>query len=316
MSIYLLFALSLFVVLVSMITGNFSEWLDVLLTSGIIVIGIPISVLMMVFYSYKMHVKTQKTFAWDKIFFLMLLPFIYSFGTNQNYFSWAVHASLFWLLASFIVVEHLDGSVKNKFQPLLMFVSLFITSTTLATSFEHPYRRAQPLLENHVNYFINGSTKPLTLSRDYANYIDGVFRASRLLGFESGTPLIDLSGRSPGISYVIGAKSIGSAWVIGSYDQRNTGPLLVATAYFDLVSCDDFSKAWVLFEKDSPRRMSSRLLLSQGSHPQNYTKVASWKTPVGLLGFERQFTQDLYKPNDSNAILESCLEKRRGSQTE
>ena len=56
--------------------------------------------------------------------------------------------------------------------------------------------------------------------------------------------MIDLTGKSPGLLYLLGAKSIGTAWNSVGYK----GSLDKAKATFRLVDCQDISNAWILYE--------------------------------------------------------------------
>ena len=122
-------------------------------------------------------------------------------------------------------------------------------------------------------------------------------------GFTKEDAIIDLSGQSPGLLYLLGAKSIGTAWNIGGYK----GSLDMAKATFNLVDCTDIANAWVLYESKGSRSISTDLLTSLGMNfPMQYQKIGSWETPSGAGGYKEIRTQEVYKPLNVNIAKASC----------
>jgi hypothetical protein len=130
-------------------------------------------------------------------------------------------------------------------------------------------------------------------------------------GFEPNTPLIDLSGQSPGILYAIGAENIGSAWIIGDYP----GSLKLAETALTRISCEKISVAWILFEKDGPRSIPTELMLRLGADfPISYERVGTWQIAKGAGGYPDRGTQDLYKPLEQQKTLINCKKLRKRTE--
>jgi hypothetical protein len=147
----------------------------------------------------------------------------------------------------------------------------------------------------------------IVLSQGYAKYFASVESAAREAGFQPNTPMIDLSGQSPGLLYSIGAESVGQAWTIGGYP----GSLKLAEAALAQTSCKKISAAWVLFEQAGPRSIPTELMLSVGADfPSSYRHVGTWQTAEGAGGYPDRRTQDLYRPLEQHKTLMNCQKLR------
>jgi hypothetical protein len=234
----------------------------------------------------------------------LILPYIQALGTNSNYWEQSGYVSLFWLISGFVLIIPWFCKLK-LYQPLifLVLVSQLITSIHLKERIEKPYRYNQPLRLDDTKIAVNDKNQQLILSREFANYINEARKIAAQSGFNKQDSIIDLSGQSPGLLYLLGAKNIGTAWNIGGYK----GSLDMAKATFDLVDCSDIANSWVLYESKGPRSISTDLLISLGmSFPKQYQLVSSWKTASGAGGYKEIRIQKLYKPLNANIAKDSC----------
>jgi hypothetical protein len=236
------------------------------------------------------------------------MPHMYAFGTNGNYWQAGSSAAIFWLLAGLSLVGPLIR--ENASWVLLLPLALAthaITAILLQTGLVQPYRQTQPLRLNASTLEIGSQGAELVLSKGYAEYIANVKLIIRKASFESKTPIIDLTGQSPGILFAIEAESIGQAWTIGGYP----GSLKLAEAAFMRISCEKISKAWVLFEQGGPRSISNELMHSLGADfPISYELVGKWQTAEGAGGYPARRTQELYKPVKTSETLNNCMRLR------
>jgi hypothetical protein len=233
----------------------------------------------------------------------LILPYIFALGTGNNYWRQSGAVSLFWLISGFVLIIPL--CVQQKlYQPIIFLVLLsqLITSIYIKELIEKPYRYNQPLRLDDSRIVINDKHQ-LILSKEFAKYINDTRKVAAQSGFAKGVSIIDLSGQSPGLLYLLGAKSIGTAWNIGGYK----GSLDMAKAKFNLVDCADIANAWVLYESKGPRSISTDLLTSLGMNfPIQYQKVGSWETASGAGGYKQIRIQELYKPLKANIAKASC----------
>ncbi|MCL2589440.1 MAG: hypothetical protein FWD67_00855 [Betaproteobacteria bacterium] len=241
---------------------------------------------------------------WGFALLFFAMPHIYAFGTNGNYWKQGASASIFWLLAGLTILSpFVREKAKWSFAIPLVLAAQAVTAALMQTGLERPYRQPQPLRLNDSIVEIGATGSNLVLSAGYAQYFEDAKAAAQKGGFEAGTPMIDLSGQSPGILYVLRALSIGQAWIIGGY----SGSLNQAKAALSRTPCKQIATAWVLFEPDGPRSIPVELMHSLGAEfPANYKVAGSWQTAEGAGGYAVSRTQVLYSPVASDETLEAC----------
>ena len=246
---------------------------------------------------------------WELFFLFLVLPYISALGTNNNYWLQSGVASLFYLISAFVLIIPWFFKLK-LYQPIffLILLSQLIASIHIKERIEKPYRYNQPLRLDDSRIVVNIKNHQLILSKEFANYISDARKIAAQSGFTKDDAMIDLTGQSPGLLYLLGAKSIGTAWNIGGYK----GSLDMAKATFNLIDCRDIANAWVLYENKGPRSISIDLLTSLGMNfPMQYQKFGSWETPSGAGGYKEIRTQELYKPLNVNIAKASCEFKRK-----
>ena len=96
-------------------------------------------------------------------------------------------------------------------------MSQLITATYLNNEFENPYRQPQPLRLNDSSVEINPKGSSIMLSSEYATYIYNARQIVKNAGFKIRTPVIDLTGQSPTLVYLINAENLGLAWGSGGH---------------------------------------------------------------------------------------------------
>jgi len=236
------------------------------------------------------------------LFFAM--PHVYAFGTNGNYWQAGSSAAIFWLLAGLTLLGPMIRERSSwMFLLPLALAAQTVTTTLIQTGVEQPYRQPQPLRLNASTLEIGPQRSKIVLSEGYAKYFASVESVAREAGFQSNTPVIDLSGQSPGILFSINAKNIGQPWTLGGYP----GSLAFVKAGLSRFSCEDISHAWVLFEQDGPRNIPAEVMDGVGADfPANYDKVGSWQTAEGAGGYAASRDQQLYRPKYSNDTMANC----------
>jgi hypothetical protein len=234
----------------------------------------------------------------------LILPYIFALGTNNNYWGQSGAASFFWLISGFVLI--IPWFVQLKlYQPIifLVLISQLITSVHINERIEKPYRYNQSLRLDDSKIIINNKNHQLILSKEFANYINDARKVAAQSGFTKEDAMIDLTGRSPTLLYLLGAKSIGTAWNVGGYK----GSLDMAKATFNLVDCQDIANSWVLYESKGPISISTDLLTSLAiNFPIQYQKVGSWETASEAGGYKQIIIQELYKPLNANIAKSSC----------
>jgi len=243
---------------------------------------------------------------WSVAMLFFAMPHIYSFGTNSNYWDRGSSAAIFWLLGGVIILAPLiHGRVGLVIVFPIVLATQAITAIILQTGLEIPYRQPQPLRLNQTVLEIGPQKSTLILPHGYAEYISNAMTSAHNAGFEPKTPVIDLTGQSPGILYAIGAESIGHAWMIGGYP----GSEAFVEAGLKQVSCEKNAHAWVLFEQKVKRTriIPADFMMRLGlDFPNDYEKVGTWQTAKGAGGFKTKRTQELYKPTYPEHSMKKC----------
>lgn len=225
--------------------------------------------------------------------FLVCVPHIYAFGTNNNYWQTGSGAAFFWVLAGLVMVRNVASARLLPHLIALTTGAQVIALMIITASVESPYRQPQALRlsENKVEMADGKST--LLLSDGYATYLDTLMALAGRAGFWPGTPVIDLTGQSPGSLYALGASIIGQAWTIGGYP----GSEKLAGFMLSNVSCDQLAKAWLLYEPKGPRRIDPAVLNTFGANlERDFRSVGPVDTPPGAGGYSEPRSQYLLKP--------------------
>ncbi len=256
--------------------------------------------------------KTVPARQWSIAALFLVMPHIYAFGTNGNYWQAASSSAFFWLLAGLTLLGPLIRERASWVLALPLAVAAqAVTASLLQSGLEQPYRQPQPLRLNFSKLEIGPQRSALTLSEDYSEYITSAMATAKNAGFDPNMPIIDLSGQSPGILYSLGAKSIGQAWIIGGYP----GSLNFAEASLSRTSCENIGVAWILFEPDGPRSISSELMSRLGADfPGAYKQAGMWQTAEGAGGHKARRTQQLYRPVKPQETMANCQMLRQKSQ--
>lgn len=248
---------------------------------------------------------------WALLFLFTVLPHVYAFGTNGNYWLIGSSSSLFWVLAGVVLLSPIARH-RTTWLCLapLAFAAQTITASVLQTGMASPYRQPHPIWLNTAKVSV-GANSSLFVSDAYAANIKSAVAIAYGAGFSPGTSIIDLSGQSPGTLYALDAEAIGQAWTIGGYP----GSADLALAALNHVPCGKIATAWVLFEPGGPRSIASEIMPRLGAaFPEQYRKAGSWETAKGAGGYSFSRKQELYMPRSSDQTQSACETIRQGER--
>ncbi|MNK07328.1 hypothetical protein D3C87_252390 [compost metagenome] len=240
---------------------------------------------------------------------LIAFPYAYAFGTNANYWQAASSASIFWVLAGVIAARCVtQGGTRWAGLIPLALATQVIVALLLQNGTERPYRQTQALRLNTSSVEIGSTGASVVVSEGYGAYIRDAKNLAAQAGFEPDTPIIDLTGQSPGILYILRAKSLGYPWIAGGYP----GSLAVARGGLRRVSCEQIASAWLLTEPDGPRAIPVTLLDDWGgSLGRDYELAAAWQTAAGAGDYAAPRRQELYRPIRSGTdATQACVAAR------
>jgi len=239
----------------------------------------------------------------------LVMPHLYAFGTNGNYWWAAGFVCMFWLLGGIALLGPLaQARGEWGFALPLVFATQMLAALLMQAGLNNPYRQPQPLRLNDATATVTGADNAsLVLSAGFAEYLDVIKRAAKGAGFTPGTPVVDLTGQSPGVLYAMQAKSIGQAWSAGGYP----GSQKLAEEALALVPCELVSRAWLLVEESGPRSLPMDVVKSYGSSSlEQFELVGTWWTAPGAGGYADAREQKLFKPIHPSRILMNCNNRR------
>ncbi|MBY0235426.1 MAG: hypothetical protein K2W93_10615, partial [Burkholderiaceae bacterium] len=210
---------------------------------------------------------------WPFALTFLILPYAYAIGTSNNYWILSSQAGIFWVLVGLVFLRplHQDKQIASSFLVLCLAVQLIVVAVVQA-AVERPYRQPQPLRQQIYPLAIGGVNSQLFVPEGFGRYLTSIGELAKRAGFQAGTPMIDLSGVSPGVPYFLGAMSVGQAWVIGGYPGSNR----LAMEMQKMAACRDLAAAWLLVEPNGVARISPEILLKFGANlATDYTMVGA-----------------------------------------
>lgn len=246
---------------------------------------------------------------WTMVGALVVLPHLFAFGTNNNYWRSAGQVAVLWVLAGVVLLG--ARTTKSDLGVVLLPVGVTVQVLTLlllVPGVQTPYRQPQPFYDNTVRLEVGRSSSTLVLSAEVAAHLDRTRELLDDTGFEEGDPVLDLTGRSPGVLHAWGASSVVHPWSLGGYP----GSVPHETAALANVPCATVAALRVLTEPDGPRSIPGEVLRSVGARvPDDFRVAASWEAPPAVTG-DVPRTQVLLEPvRSADEATDACVRARQ-----
>ena len=242
--------------------------------------------------------------------FVAILPWIYAFGTNNNPWHNMGFAAAFWVALA-VVLTRAPSGPRGALASLAAVTVVAVVASTglLMSAMRHPYRQAAPIGEQEQPVVVRGSA--LRLSGETATYLRDAVAGSRAAGLAAETPLIDLTGHSPGLVYAVGGRSPGDPWLIGGYPTSDARVVIGLQS----VACSELASAWLLVEPTGLRRLNEgQVLASIGASLEgDYLQVAAWHAPAAPGWKQGAGEQRLYRPQRLAAEAEAACARVRAA---
>lgn len=276
-----------------------------------------------IFYRKGLVLRTQVPTSIALALTFLVLPHLFALGSTGNYWWIGSSTALFWMLA---VVAFLSPLAQQKrslttLLPLTVLAQLLAASVVNAGMFK-PFHQVKDLRAYTAVTLLPGGGK-LVLPQPLHDYLAMARVQARAAGLEVGTAMVDLTGLSPGLLYVLETRALGLPWLIGG-DPRGgfPGSSAVAVEALGLENCADLAKAWLLIEPEGPYHLDqASVMASFGAGQADYVAVATFAPPVindpSVINvidwqYRNAATQFLLKPVRPAALAEqSCREARR-----
>ncbi len=294
MSYYLISALSIFILYTE-------KQFSVLDFKSIYFLFYVIYIFSILFWSWIMRRKID--------FFLPILvafmPFVYSFGTGNNFWEFSTYASLFWVLSLSYLLFCTQQRVKSFLTiGICISIAQLMTIMTLVNSWYSPYRQSEPLQKSYSKTSIPFGDSKLIISKDFNQYIQNMKKIIHPMG--NKISVIDFTGHFPGVSYILGGIAPGKPWLLGGYPGSNN----FAALTLKRLSCEMFTISWLLFEEDGVLSLSPSILHQVGLDLQkDYLFVDKTLSPLKVN--QHHYVHSVYKPKDKQSILNKCHSFKR-----
>ncbi|MCK1592901.1 hypothetical protein [Bradyrhizobium sp. 169] len=261
------------------------------------------------FYRKGFVLRTQAPTSIALALIFLALPHLFALGSNLNYWHLGAMAAVFWMLAVVAFLSPLaqQGRSVSTLLPLSVLAQL-LTASVVNAGLLKPWRQAKDLRAYSAVMTMPGGGK-LVLSQSLHDYLATARAQARAAGLEVGIPVVDLTGLSPSLLYVLETRALGLPWLIG----RRPGSNAVAVEALRLENCADLAKAWVLTEPEGPYHLDqASVTASFGAGLADYVSVATFDPPVFDGDYPNSARQFLFKPVRPAALAEqSCREARR-----
>lgn len=255
----------------------------------------------------------------------LVLPHVSALGSGVNYWWGGSKAALFWMLAVVAFLSPLaqQGRSVATLLPLTVLAQLFAASVINAAILKP--RDQEKSLRTYTAVMPMPGGGKLVLSQPQHDYLVTARAEARAGGLEVGTAVVDLSGRSPGLLFVLEARALGLPLLVGPYVTSEAhfgqpGPSVpsagsngAAVKALGLESCADLAKAWLLVEPEGPHHLDQAgIMASFGARQADYVAAAAFEAPIYDGDDLDAYRQSLLKPIRPAALAEqSCHEARR-----
>jgi hypothetical protein len=252
--------------------------------------------------------------AWRAVVLMMVMPLVYVSGTaNDNW--WQIsHAAVFWVIPAALVAAmpiSAPSAIRLPKVLVVAFATQFVMAVIIQTGIEAPYGQAASLREQHRRTSVGQANVHLELTPGFGAYLEDAERKARQAGFQQGTPVLDLTGRSPTALYAMRASLMGSAWIQGGYP----GSSRHVVALLGRLTCGELARAWLLNQPVNTTSIDPVVLVSFGANLEtDYEAVATIVMDERFFGYPEHWVQYLLKPRRSPVAAETaCVAARAAS---
>jgi hypothetical protein len=212
--------------------------------------------------------KQRMPFAFATL--IAMLPMVYSIGSGASGIYHASEASVFWLSATVILAAVTQDEHRHRILVGTAMFSAVLTVAILLGATADPYRLPGPLWGQTESVQIGALSSVLLVDKATATYITDLRQAAVAHDFEVGTPIIDLTGASPGTVFALGGEAPGIPWLSGGY----IGSAAYVRETLSQVPLDHLKRAWVLTTTGTTNVIPDSVLRSLGlDFPQGYEAV-------------------------------------------
>jgi hypothetical protein len=236
-------------------------------------------------FAFLFHRDSSEARWWRAVLIASTVPWAIAYGTSNDL---AQHTSLGSGIDAMLLllIAHRFASGRREVFPLAVVSVLALTGGGLWRALSLPYRLDGPIWTQTSAVTIGNEHATVLVSPHMQHFIDDLLSVAAGEGLRSRTPILDLTGESPGISYILGARPLGTPWLLGGYPFSER----VARWIISHTDRERMASAWIL-SGDGPVAFRPDFTDSvELDLANNYDLVAEMVHPVG------KWTMRLYAP--------------------
>jgi hypothetical protein len=217
--------------------------------------------------------------------FILSLTFLYGLGSN-NQITFTSSTSSFFIFLALLLIQFPQskpGLLASKVIGLII-CSLFVTSLVMVSAWVTPYRQIAPVwtFKTEVEIPLQGGSL-LKMPEPVAKFIMQWYDSARQGLYRPGTPIIDLTGRTPGAIFILGGYFPNYAWLGSGYKGSEAAAQTALLA----LSCEELASAWVITDYYSEDILHPAILSGAGvDYEREYTSHGIVNYPVGGINFQ------------------------------
>jgi hypothetical protein len=233
--------------------------------------------------------------------YFFAIPWVFTFGTNGNYWRGIAGATFFWLL---IPVLPGDSTINRRQKSSISAggIALILSIATLLLATQQPYRQPSIFGIHHILFQsrISGIKAMVTngINEELIQF-DALLAEAN---FTKGTPVLDLSGKLPGLVFLAGAQPTAAPWVIGGYpgSAKAIETLIAGT------NCNVLARSWVITQPQGDRSLPVDLVRSFGASPETDYDIVGSRDVQQIANSATSQKINILRPKNPQTILEKC----------
>jgi len=264
------------------------------------------------FYNRRDHRYPEPSYRRETAILLGVLPLAFVFGTANNYWFMAGLVGFFWVLSGVILIRirPIPESAIGLLMPFA-FAAQFVTAGQILFGAEKPYYQPGPLRQADHLIDLGDRGGVLRVAPSMGVFIEAIRKTANQAGFQAGTPVIDLTGHSPGVLHVMGASATGQPWLIGNFPMM-PGSNHVAAEVLKGVPCSELARAWLLVEPKGPYSFPPTITSVFGAdQSRDFSVAGSFSSADPLSNFAETRSQYLMRPTRSvEEASRACTEAK------
>ena len=220
--------------------------------------------------------------------FLFMLSFAYAFGSGNGLVVQATGAFIFIAALYSVLGLYYEKMIVHKgiYSIAICFVIVTLMVMLLRVALS-PYRLPASIFDQSEPVSFHNSNSLIFVDEKTAKYVNGLRMLAVDAGWKAGSPLIELSGASPGASVILDAKLMDTPWLLGGY----SGSRAFALEMLRPISKEVLNTSWLLLAPEGKQRIDTDILEELGlEFPGDYERVGEVVT-----GYRKE-RQELWKP--------------------